>query len=348
MCIYVLEYKMPNLIVGLQTAKSELYNLPYDLKISTATITCKLPGVLFNVLNIAYYFNDFDDIIIGKKYGSRVVNNLVNVKKIKTNKKKKREKKNFFNQVSLIFRSATLMGFDLDKIDKKEGQKSINVKLFINGSIQMTGCKHLDNIRKCLEILFKKLQCGKAIWSSNLTFVKKPFYVIIGTTSLNRNLPLEPIAITNEKMPIKKNKLIDENNLILKIKNPDKIDSSELSVTNVSNFQIRMINTNFNIGFQINRERLCQLLNENGFMDIVFDPIIHACVNIKYTIPILNKTVSIFVFESGSITIAGSNSFEQISKTYNFINKFILTNYSKLLSKKITPKILIKLAQNIK
>lgn len=174
---------MPSLIVGLQTAKSELYNLPYDLKISTATITCKLPGVLFNVANIAYYFNDFDDVIIDKKYGSRAVGNMMNIKKIKTNKKiKKNEKKNFFNQVSLIFRSATLMGLDLNKIGKKEAQKNINVKLFINGSIQMTGCKHLDNIKKCLEILFKKFLCEKAIWTTNLKFIKKPFFVVIGNS----------------------------------------------------------------------------------------------------------------------------------------------------------------------
>ena len=40
----------------------------------------------------------------------------------------------------------------------KEKEKTINVKIFINGSIQMTGCKHLSNIRKCLEIVFEKLK----------------------------------------------------------------------------------------------------------------------------------------------------------------------------------------------
>ena len=103
---------MTDLINGLHKSKLELLNLPYDLIISTATVTCSL-NVIFNVENIGLYFNDYDDIIIGKRYGNRVVNNLVNIKKIKTGKKKKtKEKKNFFNQVSLIFRSATLMGLD--------------------------------------------------------------------------------------------------------------------------------------------------------------------------------------------------------------------------------------------
>ena len=111
-------------------------------------------------------------------------------------------------------------------------------------------------------------------------------------------------------------------------------------------FEIRMINTNFNIGFQINRDKLHQLLLTHGY-DASFDPIIHACVNVKYNIKQLNKTISIFVFESGSITIAGSNSCYQILLTYNFINKFILSNYNYLLSKPITPQLIIQLIHNM-
>ena len=304
---------MTDLISGLQQAKLEAYNLPYDLTISTATITCKLNNVIFNVANIAYYFNDFDDIVIGKRYGNRIINNLVNVKKLKKEKKKKRkEKKNFFNQVPLIFRTATLMGEDLDKLNLKESLKNINVKLFINGSIQMTGCKHLDNVKKCMEILFNKLKIVKAIWTPDFKFEKKTF-----------------VQFTN-----------DSNNI-------DICENKLLNINNIKNFEIRMINTNFNIGFQINREKLHQLLLDNGY-DTSFNPIIHACVNVKYTIPNTNKTVSIFVFESGSITIAGSDSCFQILQTYNFINKFILSNYGKLLSKNITPQLIIKLIQNMK
>ena len=294
---------MTDLITGLYRSKLELLNLPYDLIISTATITCEV-DIIFNVENIGLYFNDFDDIIIGKRYGNRIINNLINVKKVKIGKKKKRkEKKNFFNQVSLIFRSATLMGIDPEKLSLKEKFKTVNVKLFLNGSIQMTGCKHLDNVKKSLEILFEKLKITKAILNKNMQFEHKKFI----------------------------------NNL----------DDHELTINKVKKFEIRMINTNFNIGFQINRQKLHQLLLDNLF-DVSFDPIIHACVNIKYNIPRINKTISIFVFESGSITIAGSNSCEQVLETYNFINKFILSNYNILLSKSITPQLIIQLIQNMK
>ena len=59
------------------------------------------------------------------------------------------------------------------------------------------------------------------------------------------------------------------------------------------------------------------------------------------------KTISIFVFESGSITIAGSNSCSEILEAYNFINKFILTNYSLLLTKDITPNLIIEFIKKI-
>jgi len=291
---------MSNLLEGIYRAKMDLMNLPYDLEISTTTITSFIP-VNFNVENIGLYFNDFDDILIGKKYGNRIDTNLVSIKKLKTGKKKKvNEKKNFFNQVSLIFRSATLMGLDPNKMSLKERNKTVNVKLFINGSIQMTGCKHLDNIKNSLEILFEKFKKRIAILEND-KFVEKPF-------------------VSNTQI---------------------------IDIKNVIRFNIQMINTNFNILFQINRTKLFQLLLDNN-IDVSFDPIIHACVNIKYhLVNNKNKTISIFVFESGSITIAGSNSSDEVLEAYNFINKFILGNYNKLLTKDITPQLIIELIKKM-
>jgi TATA-box binding protein (TBP) (component of TFIID and TFIIIB) len=312
---------MTELISGLDRAKLDAYNLPYDLPISTTTITGKI-NVLFDVENIAYYFNDFDNILIGKKYGNRVVNNLVNIKKTKISKKKRKITKDFFNQVSLIFSTPALMGLDIEKLTQKEKEKTLNLKLFINGSFQMTGCKHLNNITKCLTHVFEKLKKTKAIINENFKFEKKYFLKSID------NLDLKTINL----------------NYDLNKYNHDQYN--HLKIENVYMFDIHMINTNFNIGFQIKRDELRKLLILNGF-DATLDPNVHACVNIKYNIPNLNKTVSIFVFESGSITIAGSDSYEQILYTYNFINKFILTNYKKILSKSITPHLLIQLAKNI-
>ena len=313
---------MSELIGGLERAKLDAYNLPYDLPISTATITCKI-NVLFDVENIAYYFNDFDDMLIDKKYGNRSGINSVNSKKTKISKKKKKKvKKDFFNQVSLIFSTPMLMGMDMDKLTPKEKEKTINVKIFINGSIQMTGCKHLSNIRKCLEIVFEKVKKTKAIMNDKYQFEKKKFLKRV------EDLDLENINFTYDLSKYKEDPY------------------NHLQILNVYAFDIHMINTNFGIGFQIKRDVLREMLTSNGF-DATLDPNVHACVNIKLNIPNQSKTISIFVFESGSITIAGSDSCEQILYAYNFINKFILTNYKKILSKQITPQLLIKLAKNI-
>lgn len=187
----------------------------------------------------------------------------------------------------------------------------------------MTGCKHLSNITKCLEIVFEKIKKTKAVLNENFKFEKKKFLKNV------EDLDLDSLKKFSYDLNYYKG-------------DPYK----QLGIKNVYMFDIHMINTNFNIGFQIKREVLRELLVSNGF-SAELDPNVQACVNIKYNIPNLNKTVSIFVFESGSITIAGSDSCEQIQYTYNFINKFILTNYKKLLSKPITSKLLIELAKNI-
>jgi TATA-box binding protein (TBP) (component of TFIID and TFIIIB) len=285
------------LMEGIYNAKNDQFILPYDLEISTTTITCTL-DITFNVENIGLYFNDYDDIIIGKRYGNRIVNNIVSIKKLKSvKKKKKKSKKNFFNQVSLIFRSATLMGLDPNKLSEKERNKTVNVKLFINGSIQMTGCKYLDNITNSLKILFEKLKISKAILNNEMKYVEIPF--------------------------------VD--------------DVNKLNINKVNIFNIEMINTNFNCLYHINRNKLFKLLFDNN-IDVAFDPIVHPSVNIKYRLKnSIDKAISIFVFESGSITIAGSNSYNEVLEAYNFIGNFIYHNYKKLLTKVVTAQIIVDL-----
>lgn len=280
----------------LQKIKNELDELPSDLSISTATITCKT-DIIYNVENIGLYFNDFDDIIIGKKYGNRIVSDIINVKENKT-KKEEKSKKNFYNQVSLIINSAKLHDA---KYVNESVIKTINVKLFINGSIQMTGCKQIQNVEKTLILLFNKLKSKKAILNNN-KFEIKSFI-------------------------------------------SDSTDIKFLDIKYIRDFQIRMINTNFNIEFKIKRQQLHEILLANN-IDSSYDPINHACINVKYTIPNSIKTVSMFVFESGAITIAGANNCYQVIQAYNFINKIILSNYYKVMSKSITPQVLVDIIKN--
>ena len=100
------------------------------------------------------------------------------------------------------------------------------------------------------------------------------------------------------------------------------------------------------MNFGIDRDKLYKKLKEdisqkkfNGkfTIDPKYDPNRHACVNIQLFIlnPELNitvKSVSIFVFEKGSIIITGAKNFKQVMSAYNFINTYLLSNYFNISS----------------
>jgi len=98
-----------------------------------------------------------------------------------------------------------------------------------------------------------------------------------------------------------------------------------LGIDNIFDVKICMINSNFCIEFNIDRDKLFDLLIRDK-IECSYDPIIHACVNIKYEHR--EKTISIFVFESGAVIITGARNCNQIVEAYNFINKYLLKNYN--------------------
>ena len=85
--------------------------------------------------------------------------------------------------------------------------------------------------------------------------------------------------------------------------------------------KLKGVNRLKNIGFLINRENLFDLLTKANIR-CTYEPCIHACVNIKYNYK--NKeTISIFVFESGSIIITGAKTKNHIIEAYKFITKIL-------------------------
>lgn len=245
--------------------------LPEEVKISTMTVTCKMEGIIFNILNIAKYIDLSQDGIIGVAHGLRInpETNRTIIKK-KRIKSKKRVKKTFQNQMSMY-------------ISIKGKKKPINIKLFRNGSIQMTGCKTIENIFEVLDIVFEKLRCHKAILKySTKKIIDKPF--------VN--------------------------------------DLSKLTISNISNMKIQMINSNFSIAFKVDRIKLYQLFLDKN-MNCLFDPMKHACVNIKYEHA--DNPISIFIFERGSIIITGVKNCEQIYDAYKYIYELLLRNYKHIV-----------------
>lgn len=250
----------------------ELSKLPDDVTISTMTIICKI-DTEFICPNIAKYIDLKYDAILSVthgKDGDLRTNRSIIVKKNSTGKKKK--KKNvFYNQVSMY-------------VDvKAKRKKPVNIKIFSNGSIQMTGCKTVDNAMETLSKVLPELKKIKAVIDyKNSKVIEKPF-------------------ATKPEM---------------------------LEIKNIKNIKIAMINSNFKIPFKVDRGRLYNLLLAENYQ-CLFDPVKHACVNIKYDHP--DKTISVFVFEKGSIIITGARNCSQILDAYNFINRYLLSNHKHIV-----------------
>lgn len=246
--------------------------LPKHISISTMSCTCKLGTniILKNILN-CMQLNDHDIITI--KYCG-VLKSLDE----KTLKKKKKTENRFFNQLTTEVRPS-------------EGKK-INIKLFKNGSMQMTGCKTISDINSALTRLVARLVQVKAI-VENGKIVEKKF-------------------IEDEK------------------------------AINVTDFKIDMINCNYDIQFEINREMVYKMLKDIN-VECRYEPCKHACVNIKKEYrndSSSTKKVSIFVFQSGKIIITGAKNHEHINIAYDFIDTF-LKEHRSMVEKKDIGKILM-------
>jgi TATA-box binding protein (TBP) (component of TFIID and TFIIIB) len=128
------------------------------------TICCDLK-IEFIVSNIGKYIDLSKNGIVSISYGRNddpCTNRSLFPKK--RQKKKKKAKRVFYNQVSLAI-----------MVESKK-DKPVNIKLFTNGSIQMTGCKSIDNVIDVITKIFDELKTVKAIIDKQtMTIIDKPF-----------------------------------------------------------------------------------------------------------------------------------------------------------------------------
>lgn len=123
-------------------------NAPIDIKISTITMSSQLPDCTLNLTNIGKYLS-IDDQIIGIKYNygdtsiTKGKYSTTIYKKAKIKYVSKINKQLFYNQITLIVNNCG---------------NHVNVKLFGNGSLHLTGCKSLDEDKQIIKILYTKLK----------------------------------------------------------------------------------------------------------------------------------------------------------------------------------------------
>lgn len=133
--------------------------------------------------------------------------------------------------------------------------------------------------------------------------------------------------------------------------------------SNIKDFNIVLINSDYYIGFEIKRAELHQLLTNKYKIFSSYEPCIYPGVNSKFywNTEYVDSTylgkcycdkscdgkgngigngnckkITISAFQSGSVIITGARNLEQIKCAYNFINKVFKDNYS-LLKKQNAP-----------
>lgn len=136
--------------------KEEIKNLPDGLTVSTMCASAKLNS-LVNTVNIEKYLPlDQDDVICVKLNNDRQRTLIQTKAKNKRLNKKEKKDFHFFNQITVVIRVFQGPVKDWDTEPK------INLKLFKNGSIQMSGCKSIEYINIVLNKLLVKITQIKA------------------------------------------------------------------------------------------------------------------------------------------------------------------------------------------
>lgn len=242
----------------------------HNITISTITLDCKL-HTLIDVDMFAKNVILKEDEIVSVKFGNRkdpATNRTIVVIK----SKKKPSVKNFYNQVTILM-----------KPTNNPERNYINIKVFKNGSLQMTGCKDMDDFNNVTTTLINVLKRGRDIRikgkRSHISFVDDP----------------DKIGIFDVKI-----RMINSN-----FKLNYKVDRKKLA---------RLLKKNHG---KNSKDK------DIGYVECKYEPTGgHSCVNIKYKYDETSKP-SIFVFQTGAIIITGAKNLQHIIMAYHFIHKIL-------------------------
>ena len=156
--------KMKELI---DITKLEINGLPKGVDVATMCCSCFL-GSKLNLDNIEKYMLLNEDDILTVKRNKDSIRTLIELKKPSKRNNLTLKKKdssnvinNFYNSITLIVRVNEGPLKDIVKPVGKEKDRSlpkINVKLFKNGSIQMSGCKTINDVNIVLTKILARLK----------------------------------------------------------------------------------------------------------------------------------------------------------------------------------------------
>jgi len=165
----IIKNKQEDDIDFLNVKDIEINNLPNGVSISTMSASCKLDTEI-NILNIEKFLQLNSDNVLTVKMNDEKIRTLIPVKKknkrIKPDEKKK-PVNHFYNQITIVMRIGSGPAINL------YDEPTINLKIFKNGAVQMSGCKSIKNINIVLNKLLIKLKEVKAKIEDNKIIEKK-------------------------------------------------------------------------------------------------------------------------------------------------------------------------------
>lgn len=314
---------------------------PSKLKISIMSATASLNSIL-NLKCLSKYLK--------KDHNICFIDSMFNMTRKISNVSKK---KIFYNQITLKIRPYYNPKLDINL------NLMVNLKLFRNGKLQLCGLKNENDGLLAIKILVKKLnniiqeqiehiKIYKKKFNNKITkkivdnLYDKNFYMIDYSSILN--------IISKKKIHnlyIKNNNVNFSNNIINKLINNNILD--------ITKYNITLINSDFYIGFKLNRNSVYDyILNEIKLL-CDYDPCIYQGVLIKFywnnMKSIQNgrctcktgcngkgtgngdgqcKKITISIFQSGNIIITGKCNRFELYYIYDFIVNILKENMDNL------------------
>ncbi len=279
--------------------------IPDDLNVLPGSIEI-FAITLSGSFNVMFYIENILDFL---PLDNSNISTVKSKKKVRCIKKKKQRKgkarqtqqekdtnetDNFYNQITVV------MNIPIDY--GSSTNKDVNIKLFKNGSIQVSGIK---SIPQC-NIMINKL----------VELLKGEYCVFVDQDGAHC-----PFG-TPGAMP----KIIRY------------IESDNVKILNI---KLNMINTMFQYNTKINRSQLYMRLIELKVTNLLesttrlkYQPDIHAPVHVKIDLG-NKKPVTVFVFESGKILIMAAKRRENIIDAYNYINKLLEENHEYVVKRNL-------------
>jgi len=280
------------------------------LRISTMVTTChvgcgiRLRQLFENFGKFAIPFGYPGEGFLKMEFETKVVGS--STRDILT--KRKVTEKTFFNQATLVIR----------KVCPGRGWKEVNIKMFANGGIQMTGVPTSEFSQQSIQFVIDEI-----------------------TTK-------DPSIFTN---------IVTQAGQAVQAGQAGQVDQGQVAKASLTKFQIQLINSDYSINRQIYQDKLHKVLSNVYNLFSSHESTIYQGVNTKYyynkkgnplrpgicgcKAPCTGqgngdgegqcKRITISPFSSGKIIITGAREMDQINEAYEFFNEILKTHQNEIL-----------------